>query len=79
MQLDPMIGDHNAGSGHAHDEDQGVEVLRADLLTQETTLRALADNMDRRFWAYEVSLKKIADRLDALAIGTNRDRNNDRR
>ena len=44
-----MAGDNIVGSGHAYDEDQGVEVLRAGLLTQETTLTILADNMDRKF------------------------------
>ena len=44
-----MADDNSAGSGHAHDEDQGVEVLRASLLTQETALRALAESVDRRF------------------------------
>ena len=44
-----MVVDNSAGSGHAHDEDQGVEVLKASLLTQETTLRALVDNIDHRF------------------------------
>ena len=46
-----MAGDNSAGSSHAHDYDQGVEVLRAGLLTQETTLKALEDNMDHRFRA----------------------------
>ena len=64
---------------YAHDEDQGVEVLRVGLLTQKTALRALADNMDRRFRAYDGLLDEIADRLDALVIGTNRNRNNDKR
>ena len=53
MQPDPMVGDNSAGSVHAHDEDQGVEVLRASLLTEETTLWGLADNMDSRFQAFE--------------------------
>ena len=49
LQPDPMVGDNSAGSGHAHDEDQDVKVLRLGLQTQETVLKALADNMDRRF------------------------------
>ena len=44
-----MAGDNSAGSGHAHDKAQGMEVLRANLLTQETTLRPLADSVERRF------------------------------
>ena len=74
-----MAGDNSVISGRTHDEYQGVEVLRADLLTQETTLRALADNMDCKFWAYEGRLNEIANWLDALAIGANRDMNTDRR
>ena len=44
-----MAGDNSLGSGHARDDDQGMEVLRASLLTQEMTLRALANSVDRRF------------------------------
>ena len=73
-----MAGDSSSGSMHAHDEAQGMEVLRAGLLTQETALRALAENVDRRFQALEWRFDKIADRLDALAIGVNRARNKDR-
>ena len=73
-----MAGDNSIGRGHAHDEVQGMEVLRASLLTQETTLRALADSVDRRFQAFEGRFDKIVNRLDALAIGANRDRNDDK-
>ena len=44
-----MIGDNNAGSGHAHDEAQDIEDLRASLLTQETTLKGLTDSVECRF------------------------------
>ena len=44
-----MAGDNSAGNGHTHDEAQDMEVLRAGLLTQEMTLRALEDNIDHRF------------------------------
>ena len=54
-----MAGETSARSSHAHDEDQGVEVLRASLLTQETALRALADNIDRRFQAFEGRFDEI--------------------
>ena len=53
LQPDLMAGDNSLGSGHARDEAQGMEVLRARLLTQEMVLRALAENMDRRFQALE--------------------------
>ena len=81
LQLDLMagLGDNCAGNSHAHDKDQGVEVLRVGLLTQEMALRALADNMDRTLRAYKGRLDEIADRLDALTIGANRDKNDDRR
>ena len=42
-------------------------------------LRALAENVDRRFQALEGCFYEIADMLDALAIGANRNRNDDRR
>ena len=74
-----MAGDNNAGSGHAHDGDQGVEVLRVGLLTQETTLRALTDNIDRIFQAFKGWFNEIVNRLNALTIGANRNRNDDRR
>ena len=48
-----MVGDNSAGSGHAHGETQGMEVLRAGLLTQETVLRGLVDSVERRFQAFE--------------------------
>ena len=49
FQPDLMAGDSSSGSGHARDEAQGMEVLKAGLLTQETALRALAKNVDHRF------------------------------
>ena len=55
-----MVGDNNARSSHAHDEAQYMEVLRASFLTQETILRALADSIDNRFWAFEGRFEKIA-------------------
>ena len=79
LQPDPIAGDNSAESGHAYDEDQGVEVLRVRLLTQEMALRALVDNIDHRFQAFEWRFDEIIDRLDALAIGANRNRNDDRR
>ena len=42
-------------------------------------LRALAKNVDRRFEALEGRFDEIADRLDALAIGVNRGRNENMR
>ena len=79
LQLDLMAGDNSSGSGHARDEAQGMEVLRFTLLTQETALRALAENVDRKFQALEGSFDKIKDRLDALAIDANRGRNKNKR
>ena len=79
LQINLMARDSSSGSGHAHEEAQGMEFLRAKLLTQETALRALAENVARRFQALEGCFDEIADRLDALAIGANRDRNEDRR
>ena len=70
-----MVGDSSLGSGHARDEAQGIEVLRAGLLTQETTLRTLAKNVDCIFQVLEGRFDEIADRLDALAIGSNKGRN----
>ena len=74
-----MAGDNSAGSGHAHDDVQGVEILRAGLLTQEMALRVLVDNIDHRFQVFKGWFDEIADRLDALALGANRNRNIDRR
>ena len=74
-----MAGDNSSGSGHACDDAQGMEVLRTSLLTQETILKALADGVDRRFQAFEGHFDEIVDRLDALALGANRVRNEDRR
>ena len=74
-----MAGDNSVGNSHAHNQVQGVEVLRASLLTQETTLRSLEDNIDRRFQAFEGRFDEIVDRLDALALGANRNRNDNRR
>ena len=48
-------------------------------MTQKTALRVLADSVDRRFQAFEGHFDDIADRLDALALGANRGRNEDRR
>ena len=67
-----MAGDDNSRSGHARDDVQGVEVLSSSLLTQETTLRALADSVDHRFHGFEGRFDEIADRLNALALGANR-------
>ena len=74
-----MAGESSSGSGHTRDEGQGMEVLRAGLLTQETALKALAENVDRRFQVLDGRFDEIADKLDALAIGANRGRNEDRR
>ena len=73
MQPDLMAGDNSVGSGHAHDEDQGMEVLRAGLLTQETTLKSLADRVEHIFQAFERRFDEIIDQLDALALDANRD------
>ena len=74
-----MASDNSVGSGHAHDEAQGMEVLKAGLLTQETTLRGLAYRVERKFHAFERRFDEIADRLDALALDANRDRVDHRR
>ena len=75
-----MASDDNSGSNHACDDAQGMKVLRASLLTQKTALiRALADSVDCRFQTFEGRFGEIVDRLDALVIGANRDRNDDRR
>ena len=42
-------------------------------------MRALAESVDPRFQAFDKRFDEIADRLDALAIGTNRGRNKDMR
>ena len=60
-----MAGDDSSGSSHACDDVQGVEVLRASLLTQKTTLKALADSVDCRFQGFEGHFDEIVDRLDA--------------
>ena len=49
LEPNSMAGDNSLGSGHALDDDQGMEVLWTNLLTQETVLRALADSVDLRF------------------------------
>ena len=67
-----MAGDDSSGSGHIRDKAQDMKVLRASLLTQETTLRALADSVDRRFHRFEGHFDEIADRLNALALSANR-------
>ena len=74
-----MAGDNNSGSGHACDNAQGMEVLQASLLTQEMTLRALADSLDRIFQVLEGRFDEITDQLDDLALGSNRGRNKDKR
>ena len=74
-----MAGDNSEESGHAHDEDQGVVVLRADLLTQKMALKALADNIDHKFQVFQGRLDEITDRLDAPMISATRNRNNYRR
>ena len=74
-----MAGDDHLGSGHIRDNAQGMKVLRASLLTQETALGALADSVDHRFQAFEGRFDEITDRLNALAIGANRGRNDGRR
>ena len=74
-----MAGDNSSGNGHARDDAQGMEVLRASLLTQKTTLRALADSVDRRFQAFKGHFDEIVDQLDALALGANKSRNDNRR
>ena len=78
MQPDLIERDSSSCSSHARDKAQGIEVLRAELLTQETALRALVENVDRRFQALEGRFNEMADRLDALAIDANRGRNENR-
>ena len=56
-----------------------MEVLRASLLTQEMTLRAQVNSVDRRFQTFEGHFDEIENRFDALAIGANKGRNDDRR
>ena len=73
-----MAGDNSAGSGHIHDKVWGMKILRASLLTQETALRALTKSVGHRFQAFEGRFNEIVDRLDALAIGANRNMNDDR-
>ena len=48
-------------------------------MTQEMALMALSDSVDHRFWTFEGRFDKIANKLDALAIGANRGRNDGRR
>ena len=74
-----MADDNCVGGGHAHDKARGMEVLRVSLLTQEMALTALADSVDRRFQTYEQRFDEIADQLDALTIGANRNRIDDKR
>ena len=73
-----MASDDSSGSGYARDGVQGMEVLRASLQTQEVALRDLAESVDLRFQAFEGCFDEIADRLDALALGANRGRNENR-
>ena len=42
-------------------------------------MRALADSVDRTFQAFDRRFDEIVVWLDALAIGVNRDKNDDRR
>ena len=79
LQPNSMAGNNSTGSGYAHDEDQGVEILRVSLLIQETALRTLAENVDRIFQAFEGHFDEIVDWLDALVLGANRSRNKGRR
>ena len=79
LQPSSMVDDNSVKGGHAHDETQGMEVLRAGLLTQETTLRGLTYSVERRFQAFERRFDGIADRLDVLALDANKDRVDDRR
>ena len=44
-----MAGNNSSGSGHARDDVQVMEVLKASLLTQETAMKALAESVDHRF------------------------------
>ena len=74
-----MACDNSSSSSHARDDAQGIEVLGLSLLTQEISLRALADSVDCRFQAFEGCFDEIMDRLDALAFGANRGRNEDRK
>ena len=73
-----MAGDNSAGSGRAYDEDQGVEVLRAGLLLKRMTLRALANNINHKFQSFKGHFDEIVNRLDVLALGANRNMNDDR-
>ena len=79
LQPNLMASDDSSGSGHACDGDQGMEVLRASLLTQKNTLKALTDSINHRFQVFKEHFDDITDRLDALALGANRGRNEDRR
>ena len=74
-----MAGDSSSGISHARDEAQGMEVLKAKLLTQKTALRALAENVDRKFQALEGRFEDIVDKLDDFVISANRGRNEDMR
>ena len=42
------------------------------------TLRALANSVDYRFQAFEELVDEVDDSLDALALGANRGRNEDK-
>ena len=67
-----MAGDNSVRSDPIHDEVQGIKVLRSCLLTQETTLRASTDSVDRSYHTLEGHFDEIANWLDALALGANR-------
>ena len=56
-----MAGDNSSGSGYVGNDVQGMKVFRASLLTQYTTLRALADSVNRRFHAFERRFDEIAN------------------
>ena len=74
-----MAGDNNVGGSHAHDETRGMEVLRVSLLTQETVLTILPNSVGHKFQTYEPRFDEIVSELDALSIGANRNRIDDRR
>ena len=70
-----MAGDNSSGNGHTRDSVQAIEALRAGLQTQEVALKALTESVDHRFRAFEGRFDEITVRLDALALGANRDWN----
>ena len=68
-----MAGDDSSGSNHALDGVLCMEALRAGLQTQKVALRALVESIDSRFQEFEGRFDAIVDRLNALALGINRD------